>query len=427
MIKIDTSHLGLNVDYSAYQERVEKINKDINEKLGAGNDFLGWADYPFTYDKEEFDRIKDAAKRIREKYDCLVVCGIGGSYLGARAVIEAINGLHGDNKVEIIYFGQTFDPEYISQTLKYLETKNFAINVISKSGTTTETSIGFRLLWQLLAKKVGKEEAQKSIFATTDKEKGALLELCKKYGFERFVLPSDVGGRFSVFTAVGLLPIAAAGVDIDLLMEGAKKARVDFDNTRISRNPCYQYAILRNYLYTQEKKSVEMLVTYQPKLVQLGEWWKQLYGESEGKGKTGLLPDSATFSTDLHSLGQFIQDGSPILFETIITIDKALDDVLIPHDSDNLDGLNYLEGKDLNFVCKKAEEGTIAAHVEEGGVPNIVIHVDQMDAFNLGYLLYFFMRACAMSAYLNGVNPFNQPGVEVYKKNMFHLLGKPGY
>lgn len=424
MIKTDLSHLKLKEKIEDYEGQVKAIDKLIREKTGEGSDYLGWAEYPDTYDKEEFARIKEDAAYIRENFDILVVCGIGGSYLGARAAIEAINGLHGQNKVEIIYFGQTFAPSYVKQVLDYLKGKKFAINVISKSGTTTETALAFRLVRELLESQVGKEEAAKAIFATTDKEKGALLELCKKYGYKRYILPSDVGGRYSVFTAVGLLPLAVAGIDIDEFMKGAKQEKDELES--IPFNEAYKYAVARHILY-KGGYSVEMFVTYEPRFVQLGEWWKQLFGESEGKDGTGLLPDSATFTTDLHSLGQFIQQGSKVLFESIVNVVNPEDDVLIPEDKDNLDGLNYLTGKTLDFVSKKAMEGTIDAHVNEGGVPNIVIDVERMDAKHLGALLYFYMRACAMSGYLNKINPFNQPGVEIYKKNMFHLLGKPGY
>lgn len=424
MIKTDLSHLQLKETVESYAEKVKSINKMIDEKTGEGNDFLGWANYPYTYDKEEFARIKKDAEYIRNNFDILVVCGIGGSYLGARAAIDALNGIHPTNKVEIIYMGQTFAASYVKQVLDYLKGKKFAINVISKSGTTTETAVAFRLLRELLERQVGKEEAAKAIFATTDKEKGALLELCKKYGYERYVLPDDVGGRYSVFTAVGLLPMAVAGIDIDAFMEGAKEEKDELDNGEI--NEAYKYAVARHILY-KSGYAVEMFVTYEPRFVQLGEWWKQLFGESEGKDGTGLLPDSATFTTDLHSLGQFIQQGSKVLFESILNIVHPESDVAIPGDPDNLDGLNYLEGKTLDYVSKKAMEGTIDAHVNSGKVPNIVVDVEKMDAKHLGAIMYFYMRACAMSAYLNKINPFNQPGVEIYKKNMFHLLGKPGY
>ncbi len=424
MIKVDTSHSIIDIDFASYEEKVKEINKAINEKTGLGNDFLGWAKYPENYDKEEFDRIEKAGKFIQDNCEALVVCGIGGSYLGARAAIEALNGLFPTNKVKILFFGNTFDSDYGGQILDYLKGRKFAINVISKSGTTTETSVGFRLVRELLESQVGKQEASKYIFATTDKEKGALIELAKKYGYERFVLPDDVGGRYSVFTAVGLIPMAAAGIDIKAFMDGAYEGMKEYDTPTL--NEAYKYAVARRALY-ESGKSVEFFVTYKLQLVQLAEWWKQLYGESEGKDGKGLLPDSATFTTDLHSLGQFVQEGSKILFETVLNVEEPGREVYIPHDEDNLDGLNYLEGKGIDYVNKKAFEGTLDAHVNTGNVPNLVINVTKLDAFHLGKLLYFFMRACAMSAYLNGVNPFNQPGVEIYKKNMFHLLGKPGY
>ena len=426
MIKLDLTNTIENISLENYKERVKVVHKMINEKTGAGNDFLGWTTWPTDYDKEEFLRIKEAAKEIRENYDVLVVAGIGGSYLGARCAIEALRGLYSDDKLEIVYLGNTLSATYVAQVLKYLENKRFAINVISKSGTTTETSVAFRLLKELLIKKVGKEAANKAIYATTDKARGALKTEANVEGYKTFVIPDDIGGRYSVITAVGLLPIAAAGLDIDALMSGCLAAQKDFDNDNLDNNICYQYAIARNYFYTHGK-AVELFVTYEPQLTQIGEWLKQLFGESEGKEKKGLLPDSVTFSTDLHSLGQFIQEGTPLLFETIVRVENSTLDVIVPHDDENLDGLNFLEGKKLSFVNEKAYEGTLRAHVDDGKVPNIVISVNEMNEYNLGYLFYFFMRACAMSAYLMDINPFNQPGVEVYKKNMFHLLGKPGY
>ena len=409
----------------SYQDQVSKINKMIMDKSGAGNDFLGWVDWPVNYDREELERIKKDAQYVRDNFDILVVCGIGGSYLGARCALEALNGLKSDDKLEIIFMGQTFSPNYVAQVMDYLKGKKFAINVISKSGTTTETSISFRLLKELLEKQVGKEKAQKAIYATTDKEKGALKTLCNNEGYVTYVLPGDIGGRYSVFTAVGTFPLACAGVDVDKLLIGAKVARDDASKLPLKDNQCYQYAVMRDYMY-RHNKPVEMYVTYEPQMSQISEWLKQLFGESEGKEHKGLFPSSATFSTDLHSLGQFIQDGTPLLFETIINVTKPKQDVIIPHDDGDLDGLNYLEGKDLAFVNQKAFEGTLQAH-EDGGVPCNVIYLNKLDAYNLGYLFYFFMRACAMSAYMLEINPFNQPGVEVYKKNMFHLLGKKGY
>lgn len=426
MLKLNLEHLTNKIDWTSYSEKVKKVHEMIEKRNGPGNDFLGWLKYPNTYDKVELEKIIECAKYVRENYDVLVVCGIGGSYLGARAGIEALNGLHSLKKPEIIFLGQTFSSDYIYETLEYIKDKKFAINVISKSGTTTETAISFRLLKELLEKKVGKESARKAIFATTDKEKGALRDLSTKEGYQTFVLPGDIGGRYSVFTAVGLFPMAVAGIDVKSLMSGAKEAMDEFNNSKLLENKAYTYAVVRDYFY-RHNKPVEMFVTYEPRLVQLGEWCKQLFGESEGKEHKGLLPDSATFSTDLHSLGQFIQDGSPILFETIIYVNKPNHDVIIPEDKDNLDGLNYLKDKPLSFVNEKAFMGTLEAHEVTGKVPNMIIELDKLDAKALGYLFYFFMKTCAMSAYLLDVNPFNQPGVEVYKKNMFHLLGKKGY
>lgn len=426
MIRLIDKNINLKVDYSKYAKKVQLISGKIEKETGEGNDYIGWLKYPTNYNKKEFAEIKKYAGFVRKNFDILVVCGIGGSYLGARAVIEAINGLHNDKKPEIIFLGQTFSSDYINEVLEHLKGKKFAVNVISKSGTTTETAISFRILKDMLEKKLGKEGAKKAIFATTDKSKGALKTLATKEGYKTFTLPSNIGGRFSVFTAVGLFPLAVAGVNIDKFMEGAKVAYKELRKPTTKSNPAYKYAVLRDYLY-RHNKSVEMFVTYEPRLVQLGEWLKQLFGESEGKEKKGLLPVSATFSTDLHSLGQFIQDGSKVLFETVINIKNPNHKVIIPKTSDNLDELNYLAGKTLGFINEKAFQGTLKAHTEVGKVPNVVIELQKLDELTLGYLMYFFMKTCAMSAYLLGVNPFNQPGVEVYKKNMFHLLGKKGY
>ena len=417
----------INEDIIAkYQEDVERINKMIDEKTGPGNDYLGWVDWPEDYDKEELERIIKDAQYVRDNFDILVVCGIGGSYLGAKCALDALKGLKSPDKLEIIFMGQTFSPNYVSQVMEYLKGKNFAINVISKSGTTTETSISFRLLKDLLEKQVGKEKARKAIFATTDKEKGALKTLCNQEGYATYVLPSNIGGRYSVLTAVGLFPLAAAGIDVKAMLLGAQEARKAYDNTDLKNNLCYRYAVTRDYMY-RHNRPVEMFVTYEPQMSQISEWLKQLFGESEGKEKKGLFPSSATFSTDLHSLGQYVQDGTPLLFETILNVVNPEGDVIIPHDDQDLDGLNYLEGKNLAFVNQKAFEGTLKAHEEDGGVPCNVITIERLDAKTLGHLFYFFMRACAMSAYLLDINPFNQPGVEIYKKNMFHLLGKKGY
>ncbi|MBO5578277.1 MAG: glucose-6-phosphate isomerase [Bacilli bacterium] len=426
MIKVDVSNVISEEEIAKYSDKAASINKMINEKTGAGNDFLGWVDWPNNYDKEELERLIKDAKYVRENFDVLVVAGIGGSYLGARSALDALKGIKGVDKPEIIFMGQTFSPNYTHQVLEYLKDKKFAINVISKSGTTTETSIAFRLLKSLLEEKVGKEEARKSIFAVTDKEKGALKTLCNQEGYSTYVLPGNIGGRYSVLTPVGLFPLAAAGVDVKAMLKGAQEARKDFDNADLKTNMCYRYAVSRDYMY-RHSHPVEMYVTYEPQMSQISEWLKQLFGESEGKEKKGLLPTSVTFSTDLHSLGQFVQDGSPILFETILNVINPNDDVVIPSDKDDLDGLNYLAGKKLSYVNQMAYQGTLKAHEVDGGVPCNIITIEKMDAKTLGYLFYFFMRACAMSAYLLEINPFNQPGVEIYKKNMFHLLGKKGY
>ena len=425
MLKLRLNSLMNEDILKGYEQKVNSINKMIDDKTGQGNDFLGWADWPINYDKEELNRIKKNAQYVRDHFDILVVCGIGGSYLGAKSALDALKGLKSDDKLEIIFMGQTFSPNYVAQVMDYLKGKSFAINVISKSGTTTETSISFRLLKELLEKQIGKEKAKKAIYATTDKARGALKTLCNNEGYATYVLPDDIGGRYSVFTAVGTFPLACAGLDVEKLIEGARKAREEAKNLPLKDNQCYQYAVMRDYMY-RHNKPVEMYVTYEPQMSQISEWLKQLFGESEGKEHKGLYPGSATFSTDLHSLGQFIQDGTPLLFETIINVIEPKQDVIIPHDEDDLDGLNYLEGKNLAFVNQKAFEGTLKAH-EDGGVPCNVIYLDKLDEYNLGYLFYFFMRACAMSAYMLDINPFNQPGVEIYKKNMFHLLGKKGY
>ncbi len=426
-ITLNTDHLVNKIDILSYQDKVNEIDKMIEEGTGEGNDFLGWKDWPINYDKDEFEQIQKDAKYVRDNYDILVVCGIGGSYLGARAAIESLRGLSMKKKPEIIYLGQTLDADYIAETMEYLRNKKFAVNVISKSGTTTETAISFRLLKNLLEAKLGKEGARKAIFVTTDSEKGALLTLAKNEGYQRYDMPANIGGRYSVFTAVGLFPIAVAGIDIKLLMNGAKQAAIDLKDPSLEKNPAYQYAVIRHHLYKECDKKVEFLITYSPYFVQIGEWWKQLYGESEGKEGKGLLPASLTFNTDLHSMGQFVQEGTKIFFETTIRCKRSHHPLSIQRDKDDLDGLNYLVGMDENEIQAKAFEGVIKAHENEGNNDNIVIEMNEMNPYYLGYLFYFFMKACAMSAYLNGVNPFNQPGVEIYKKNMFHLLGKPGY
>ena len=429
MIKLDFSYVKKDqlVNFADYKDKIKELDNTIRNKLGAGNDFLGWYSWPNDYDKKEVKRIKIKAQEFIDNYDTLVVCGIGGSYLGANAVIDAINGLYPTNKMKIVYLGNTLDPNYTHQVLEYLKNRNFAVCCISKSGTTTETSVSFRILKTMLEEKLGKDGAKKAIVCVTDKEKGALKTLANNEGYETYILPDNIGGRYSVITAVGLFPIACAGIDIDEFLNGCKAAMEKYDNPNILENDAYKYALERYYLHIKLNYKVEMLCSYELRFRMLNEWWKQLFDESEGKDGKGLLTSSVVFTTDLHSLGQFIQEGSKILFETVIYIDNPTYDVTIPYDSKNLDGLNYLADKTLSFVNSKAYEGTLKAHSEHGNVPNIRINLDKMDAFNLGELLYFFMKACAMSAYLLGVNPFNQPGVEIYKKNMFHLLGKKGY
>ena len=426
MIQIDLSQAKLPESVESYKDRVAEIHKMIHEKTGAGNDFLGWVELPTDYDKDEFARIQKKAKELSEEIDVLLVCGIGGSYLGARAAIEAINGLYPTNKVQIIYIGNTFSSTYLAQVKNYVKDKEFGINVISKSGTTTETSVAFRIFKELLEETKGKEVASRRIVATTDAHKGALKTLADQEGYEEFVVPDDVGGRYSVLTAVGLFPIAVAGIDIAEMMRGAKDSQDKYNDANIETNDAYKYAIARQLLH-KKGYAAEMFVTYELQLQQTAEWWKQLFGESEGKEGKGVLPTSGTFSTDLHSLGQFIQEGSKVLFETVLKVAQPQLDLTVPSDPDNLDNLNYLAGKTVDYVNKKACEGTIDAHSNVGNVPNIQLTIDKIDAYNFGYMVYFFETACAMSVYFLGVNPFNQPGVEVYKKNMFKLLGKPGY
>lgn len=411
---------------------VSTIHNMIHNKTGLGNDFLGWVDLPKNYDKDEFERIKKASKKIQSDSDVLLVIGIGGSYLGARACIEMIghsfkNDLtKEERKAPKIYFvGQNISSTYMSDLLDVIKDKDVSINVISKSGTTTEPAIAFRIFKDFLEKKYGKEEAKKRIYATTDSSKGALKKLSDEEGYETFIIPDDVGGRFSVLTAVGLLPIATAGIDIDKIMLGASDASCDFNNENLDTNYAYQYAVVRNALH-RKGKDVELLVNYEPKLHYFSEWWKQLYGESEGKDNKGIFPASVDFSTDLHSMGQYIQEGKRILFETVLNVVDVDKHIEIETAENDLDGLNYLAGKNVDFVNKKAFQGTLLAHTD-GQVPNLIVNVPKLDEYNFGYMVYFFEKSCAMSGYLSGVNPFDQPGVEAYKKNMFALLGKPGF
>lgn len=416
-------------EYEQIQPQVTLADQMLRNKTGAGKDFLGWLHLPENYDKEEFSRIQACAKKIQKSCDVLIVIGIGGSYLGARAVIEYLksplyNSLKKDTP-DIYFAGNVISADALNEVLALCEGKDVCVNVISKSGTTTEPAIAFRVFRSLLESKYGKEGARERIFVTTDKAKGTLKQFSTDAGYETFVVPDDVGGRFSVLTAVGLLPIAVAGIDIAKLMEGAAAASHRYEDADLQKNECYRYAAIRNILY-RKGKGIEVLVSYEPFAAMLNEWWKQLYGESEGKDQRGIYPSSVVFSTDLHSLGQFIQDGNRSMFETVIEIENTGSEFTIPNDPANIDGLNFLSGMSLNHVKKTAMQGTILAHVD-GGVPNILLQVSERSEYVLGELLYFFELACAISGYLLSVNPFDQPGVESYKKNMFALLGKPGY
>ncbi len=408
-------------------EQVMAAHSMLHEKTGEGREFLGWVDLPRTYDKDEFARIKAAAKKIRNDSDVLIVIGIGGSYLGAKATIDFLKGpfYNHTTNPQIFFAGNNISPNYINGLLKTIEGKDVSVNIISKSGTTTEPAIAFRIFKEYLENKYGKEEARKRIYATTDKSRGSLKSLADKEGYETFVVPDDIGGRYSVLTAVGLLPIAVCGADIDKLMQGAADAMDMYSVPDVEKNDCYKYAVIRNILYNKGK-TVEILVNYEPELQYMTEWWKQLFGESEGKGRKGIFPAGACFSTDLHSMGQYIQDGLRNLFETVLYVENTKEDIVIGTDAENVDGLNFLSGKTVAFVNKKAFEGTLLAHTD-GEVPNLVLKIEALDEYNLGQLFYFFEKACGISGYILGVNPFDQPGVEGYKKNMFALLGKPGY
>ena len=415
-----------------YAEEVEKVHDELHKKANNPKEFLGWMELPTKYDKKEFEKIKKSAKKIQENSEILVVIGIGGSYLGARAVIEALTHTfyaylpkEQRKTPQILYVGNNLNPNYINDIIDLIGNRDFSINVISKSGTTTEPAIAFRIFREILENKYGLKEAQKRIYVTTDKKNGALKQLADSEKYTTFVIPDNIGGRYSVLTAVGLLPIAVAGIDITKLMNGARFAQEKYADKSLKYNDCYKYAVIRNLLY-RNSKNIEILVSYEPKLHYMIEWWKQLFCESEGKDGKGIFPTGAEFTTDLHSLGQYIQEGRRNLFETVINVEKSKSDIEIKEDGDNLDGLNYLAGKSLDYVNKKAMEGTISAHVE-GGVPNIVINMSELKEETLGHLIYFFELAVAMSGNLIGVNPFNQPGVEKYKTNMFKLLKKPGY
>ncbi len=419
-------------ELSYMEEMIKAAHTMLHNKSGAGNDFLGWVELPNNYDKQEFKRIKVAAEKIKSDSDVLIVIGIGGSYLGARAAIETLRHSFynllpkSKRKTPEIYFaGNNISSTYLAELLEMVEGKDISVNVISKSGTTTEPAIAFRVFRDLLEKKYGVEEARKRIYATTDKQRGALKQLADTEGYESFVIPDDVGGRFSVLTAVGLLPIAVSGADIDKIMEGARDAYHTYNVASLENNECYQYVAVRNALY-RKGKTTELMVNYEPALHFFAEWWKQLYGESEGKDQKGIFPAAVDFSSDLHSMGQYIQDGVRNIFETVLTVGKAKKEIVITEESNNLDGLNYLAGKTMDFVNKKAFEGTLLAHTD-GQVPNLILNIPQLDEYCFGQMVYFFEKACGISGYLLGVNPFDQPGVEAYKKNMFALLGKPGF
>ena len=432
-IKLDLKHTKvLEKNIMEYADTVKNIHDEMHEKASNKKEFLGWLDLPTNYDVKEFEKIKKVAKKIQQDSDILLVIGIGGSYLGARAVIESLtntfyNLLNKEQRKmpQILYVGNNLSPNYINDLINLIGNRDLSINVISKSGTTTEPAIAFRIFRELLENKYGIKEAAKRIYVTTDKKNGALKQIAKEEKYTTFVIPDNVGGRYSVLTAVGLLPIATAGIDIDKLMQGAKFAQDKYSDKNVKYNDCYKYAVVRNILYGKDK-FIEILVSYEPKMHYMIEWWKQLFAESEGKEGKGIFPTGAEFTTDLHSLGQYIQEGRRNLFETVINIKKSQTDITINQDEDNLDELNYLVGKGLDYVNKKAMEGTIEAHLD-GGVPNIVLNIDELNEFAIGHLIYFFELACAMSGKILGINPFNQPGVEKYKTNMFKLLKKPGY
>lgn len=422
-MRLELDNAKLNEEISTYQDEVNRAHDWLHQKTYKGNDFLGWVDWPYNYGALEVERIKDIASKLKDKTDVVLVCGIGGSYLGARAAYEMIKGLYPNEGPEVIFIGNTFSATYLKQVYEYVKDKDIVLNVISKSGTTTETSISFRIFKELIEEKYTEDEARMRIIATTDKKRGTLKALAQAKGYETFVIPDDIGGRYSVFTAVGLLPLALAGIDPLAIIKGSQKAYEDLKDPDLSKNIAYQYAVARRIL---DKKgySAEMFVTYELQLASIGEWWKQLFGESEGKDGLGVLPTSATFSTDLHSLGQFIQEGRKCLFETILWVDKMKEDIEFPHEEEDFDHMNYLAHKKISWVNEMAMRGTLSAHSDDGQVPNIVIHLEDNSAESFGYMIYFFFKACGMTCYLLDINPFNQPGVEVYKKKMFHLLGK---
>lgn len=422
-IKIDWKYTGISdKEIYAYSEKVKKVHKELNKNVDNKDNYTGWIDLPITYEKKEFEKIKKIAKKVNTDSDVLIVIGIGGSYLGARAVIDALTNKYERKSTEIIYVGNNLNPTYINEIIDYVSDKDISINVISKSGKTTEPAIAFRIFRDLMENKYGVDEARKRIFVTTTKRKGALYKIAMQEKYVKLSIPENIGGRYSVLTAVGLLPMCVAGINIDDIMAGARCAAETYNNDNIKNNECYKYAVTRNILYINDK-NIEILASYEPKLSYFAEWWKQLFGESEGKEHLGIFPSSVTYTTDLHSLGQYVQEGRRNLFETVINVENSNSDIVIGYDEEDLDELNYIAGKKLSYVNKKAMEGTIKAHVD-GDVPNIVINVDYLDEIVMGQLIYFFEKACAMSGMLFGINPFDQPGVEKYKSNMYELLGK---
>lgn len=423
-ISVNFKYSGISDhEIDTYSEKVKKIHKELNKSVSDKNNFTGWIDWPINYDKKEYEKIKKIANKIKSDSDVLVVIGIGGSYLGARAIIEALSNKYDRNgNPEIIYVGNNLNPNYINEIIDYISNKNISINVISKSGKTTEPAIAFRIFRNLLENKYGVNEARKRIFVTTTKRKGALYKIAMQEKYVKLSIPENIGGRYSVLTAVGLLPIAVAGINIDNIMAGAKMGAEIYNNDNLKKNDCYRYAVIRNIMY-QNEKNIELLASYEPKLVYFSEWWKQLFGESEGKDHKGIFPSSVVYTTDLHSLGQYVQEGRRNLFETVINIENQNSDIIIGYDDENLDELNYIAGKKLSYVNQKALEATVLAHVD-GDVPNIIFNIDYLDEITIGQMIYFFEKACAISGMLLEVNPFDQPGVEKYKTNMYDLLGK---
>ena len=422
-IKVNFKYSGISSsDIMKYAEKVNEIHKKLEKNADKKQEFTGWINWPEMYDKKEYEKIKKIANKIRKDSNVLIVIGIGGSYLGARAVIEALTCKYKNNGIEVLYVGNNLNPNYINEIIDYVSDKEISINVISKSGKTTESAGAFRIFRNLMENKYGIEQARKRIFVTTTKRKGALYKIAMQEKYVKLSIPENIGGRYSVLTSVGLLPMAVAGINIDKIMQGAKIAKEKYSEENLKYNDCYKYAVVRNILYEREK-NIEIFATYEPKMFYFVEWWKQLFGESEGKNYSGIFPTGVTYTTDLHSLGQYVQEGRRNIFETVLNIKNTESDIVLGYDEENLDELNYIAGKNLSYVNKKAMEGTIKAHID-GGVPNIIINIDNLNEKTIGQLIYFFEKACAMSGNILGINPFDQPGVEKYKENMFNLLGK---